>query len=118
MSTESDIVDALVATGAFAKVRYLVADSDPDSVPSVVPLAVLSDGGKNFAEFATMCGGGDVALETWFLNIYVASEAGATGLRTLLDTTRSALLGIAMIDDITESYDSELRAYTAELTLS
>lgn len=117
-STEQDIVDALVATGEFTKVRYLVADSDPDSTPTALPLAVLTDGGKDFSAFATMCGGGDVALENWVLNIYVSTESGAVGLRDLSSKVVLALVGIAMVDETTSTYDSELRAYTTEFILS
>jgi hypothetical protein len=117
-STEQDIVDALVAMGDFAKVRYMVADSDPDTAPTLMPLAVLTDDGKDFSAFATMCGGGEVALESWVLNIYVSTESGAVGLRDLTSRVVLALAGIAMVDETTSTYDSELRAYTTELLLS
>lgn len=118
MSTESEIINALNSMGVFAKVRYLVAESDPDSVPTALPLAVLNAGTKDFAAFATFCGSGSVALESWVLNIYVSAESGAVGLRDLVEDVVEALLGIVMVDETVEAYDSELRAYTAELTLS
>lgn len=114
MSTEQDIIAAITALGLFDKVRYLVAEADPATEPTLLPICVLADGGRNYEDYKTFCGS-DLFLQTYTLAILAET---ATQVRDLTGAVSAALVGIVTVDAVTEAYDPELRAYGAELVLS
>lgn len=114
MSTEDDILTAINSLNLFKKVRYLVAEADTELTPTQLPIFVLDDAGADLSQFATFCGT-DLMVHT-----YTGTIIGKTAaeVRDLTTKVSIALKGIAALDSVAESYDSELRAYVAELTLS
>jgi hypothetical protein len=114
MSTETDILGPVQSLGLFKRVNYLVAPADSDLVPTQLPIFVLEDGGADTGQFATFCGT-DLVVHTYTATIIAETAAQ---VRDLTGQVSIALKGIAALDGVTESYDSELRAFIAELTLS
>lgn len=115
MSQVSEIITAIAALGLFTKVRYLVAEADPDDVPTDLPLCVLSDGGKDFDGLKTFCGSGDLYIQSYEMVILAQAS---DELDTLIAAVQTALIGQITLDSATLSYDPDLRAYSAELTWS
>lgn len=114
MGQEADIIAAITATGLFAKVRYIVAESDPDTEPTVLPICVLGDAGKDFQDLQTFCGS-ELYIQRYEMVILAESAAEVSALT---DSVSIALKGIVGIDGVVNTYDSELRAYSAEIEWS
>jgi len=114
MATETEILNAIEATSLFTKVRWLVAESDAETIPTQLPLFVLEDNGADLTQFATFCGT-DIVEHTYTGTIIAKTAAE---VRDLTNKVSIALKGIAALDDVAESYDSDLRAFTGELTIS
>jgi hypothetical protein len=114
MATEREIIDAIVALGLFAKVRYLVAEADSDNVPTDLPLCILADGGSDYTIGATFCGN-NLFAQVYEMTIFAKT---AQEVRTLAQSVQLALAGIAVFDASLESYDPDLRAFVSEITLS
>lgn len=115
MSQVSEIIAAITALALFTKVRYLVAEADPDDVPTELPLCVLSDGGRDFEGLKTFCGGGDLYIQTYEMVILAQAS---DELDTLIAAVQGALIGQVTLDSTSLTYDQDLRAYSAELTWS
>lgn len=111
---EKTIIDTIASLALFTKVQYLVIGADSEKQPEVLPWAVLTDGGRDFGEFATMCGS-DTAVQTLELTIMAATAADA---RSLSNSVISALGSLAAIESAVDSYDSDLRAYQCDITLT
>ena len=114
MTIEQTIIQALNGITGFAKVRYLVAEADPDTAPTDLPLCVLSDGGRNYGDFQTFCGS-ELFSQEFNLTIIAKTAAEASDLA---DQVSIALLGIAALDSVSLSFDEDLRAFVAEIVLS
>lgn len=114
MTTEQQIMDAINALNLFDKVRYLVAEADPATEPTALPICVLADGGRDYADFKTFCGS-DLYIQTYTLAILAQT---AQEVRDLTVSVSTALVGIVTVDAVTEAYDPDLRAYGAELVLT
>lgn len=115
MSEVSDIIDAITATGLFSKVRWIVAEADPDTQPTDLPLCIVGDGGRDFDGLKTFCGGGDLFLQSYSMSI-LAEDSVAVDTLTL--AVQTALIGIVSMDSNEITYDPDLRAYAAESTWS
>jgi hypothetical protein len=115
MSTETEIIDAIEATTLFAKVRWLVAEADADTIPTILPLFILEDGGADLSQFATFCGTDPDLIVHEYRGTIIAKTAAE--VRDLTVKVSIALKGIAALDGVTESYDSDLRAFIGELTI-
>lgn len=113
-NAEKTIIDALIALNIFTKVRYLVIGADNENQPEVLPWAVLTDGGRDFGEFATMCGS-DTVVQSMELTIMANSASEA---RTLADAAIGAIKSLAAVESSVDSYDSTLRAYQCDITLT
>jgi hypothetical protein len=111
---EKVIIDAIDALGVFAKVRWLVAESDSEDMPTDLPLFVLSDSGRDLTAGKTFCGQGYIIRN--FQAIIMADTAAQ--VRTLFEQCWAALSGVASITGATDSYDSEIGAFVCEMTLT
>ncbi len=114
MTVEQTIIKALNGITGFSKVRYLVAEADPDTAPTDLPLCVLSDGGRNYGDFKTFCGSELFSQE---FNLIIIAKTAAK-VRDLTGQVSIALHGIAALDSVSESFDEDLRAFVAEIVLS
>jgi len=114
MSAESDIIAAIVATGLFTKVRYLVAESDSDEVETILPIFVLADAGRNFTAAQTFCDA------SFCIRNYEATILATTAseCRSLEQASQTALQGIATVTNARDSYDDESGAFVVELSLT
>ena len=113
MDNTRAIIDALIATGLFLKVRYLVAEADSDSVPTELPICILADGGRDYTVGATFCGS-SLFSQVYDMTIFAKT---AQEVRMLAESAEIALSGIVVFQSSLESYDPDLRAYTTEITL-
>lgn len=112
---EKIIIDAIVATGLFAKVRYLVAESDADDVVTSLPIFVLSDAGRDFTAALTFCGTGGFCIRNFEALILAETAEQA---RSLEQSCYTALLGIVNITSARASYDEDLGCFATELSLT
>lgn len=111
---EKIIIDAVTGLGVFAKVRWLIAESDSDDVPTELPLFVLSDAGRDFAAAATFCGS-DFSIRNYSAIIIAKTAAD---VRALFEQCRGVLSGVANVTGATDGYDSEIGAFTCEISLT
>lgn len=114
MSQEAEIIAKIEALGLFAKVRYIVAEADPDTIPTELPLCVLQDGGTDFEDLQTFCGS-ELFIQRYTMVIMANTAAEVRDLTVAVST---ALKGIVGIDGSVRSYDPELRVYSAEVDWS
>ena len=114
MATETEILTIVTALNVFVKARYLVAEADSETTPTQLPIFVLNDGGSDLSQFATFCG--TDLVDRTFEAVIIAETAAE--VRSLTNQVSTALKGVVALDSVSESYDSELRAFVGEITLS
>ena len=113
MALEGEIVAALDALGVFATVNYIVTEAGDATTPEALPWAVLQDSGREFSEFATMCGSSEYQ-QSFVLTITAKTAEDA---RALSDQAVAALDGLVYLDSADDSYNAELRAFQCDVQL-
>lgn len=114
MSIEPKIVTALDGMKVFKHVNYLVAGADLEITPTMLPIAVVSDGGRDYTEFATFCGS-DAFVQS--IEILVIAKT-AEHLRNITDSLPTVLAGLVSIESAQDGFDDELSAYVCNLTFT
>lgn len=111
---EKQIIDAVTALNLFVKARYIYAESDSDEVPTLLPVFILSDGGKDFSVGQTFCGiDPDFYIQRF--NATIIAESAAE-VRSLSRSVIGALSTLVNVTDTVDTFDDELSAFVSELT--
>lgn len=114
--TETKMVAAINALSLFTKVRYIVAESDSEILPTELPLCIISDLGRDFSIGRTFCGV-DLNVFIQQFSVLIIADTAAQ-VRSLSTSVIGALADIVTISDTIDTFDDELAAFVSELTFT